>query len=90
MNPVEAVNLNVVDLFRNVLRYVAPSVPAELCGEAIRRLLLGNGILRRIVRSCVADAEDGSTLWVHIVRRNVPNQFCSLHETHLLVLGCVL
>ena len=41
-------NLNIVDLFRNVLRYVAPSVPVELRGETIRRLLLGNGMLRRI------------------------------------------
>ena len=77
---VEAVNLNVVDLFRNVPRYVAPSVPAELCGKAIHRLLLCSRILRRVVRCCVADAEDGSVFWVHIVRRNVPNH--SIHHTN--------
>ena len=46
---VEAVNLNIVDLFRSGIRYVAPSVTAELRGEATRRLLLCNRILRRIV-----------------------------------------
>ena len=76
---VEAANLNIVDMFRNVLRYVAPSVPAELCGDAIRRLLLCNRILG-VVRCCVADAEDGSVLWVHIVRRNVPDH--SIHFTN--------
>ena len=55
-----------------VLRCVTPSVPAELRGETILLLLLCKRILRRIVQCCVADAEDGSVLWVHIVRRNVP------------------
>ena len=45
---VEGVNLNIVNLFRNVPRYVTPSVPAELRGETIRRLLLCNRIFRRI------------------------------------------
>ena len=64
-------NLYIVDLLRNVLRYVAPSVPVELRGENVRWLLLRNRILRRIAECCVADAEDGSVLRVHIVRRNV-------------------
>ena len=63
---VEAENLNVVDLLR-----VAPSVPAKLRGETIRRRLLCNRILRRIAQCCAVDSEDGSVLRVHIVRRSV-------------------
>ena len=66
-----------LDLIRNVLRYVAPSVPVELRDETIRRLFLRTRTLRRIAECCVADAEDSSVLRVHIVRRNV-----SYHPTH--------